>query len=51
MAQTDPRLAARIRPDIDERLRLLAAVTGRRVGQVLTDLLDSALPTAVELAD
>ncbi len=51
MAQDDPRLAARIRPDVDERLRLLAAVTGRRVGHLLSELLDGCLPTAGELAD
>ena len=51
MAQEHPRMAARIRPDVDERLRLFAAVTGRRVGSLLTELLDAHLPTAGELAD
>src|SRR5712691_9280960 len=44
----NPRLAATIRPDVDERLRLLAAVTRRSVGHLLTELLDGCLPTAAE---
>ena len=47
----NPRLAATIRPNVDERLRLLAAVTRRSVGHLLTELLDGCLPTAAELAD
>lgn len=47
----DKRLATQIRPDVDERLRLLAAATGRRIGHLISDLLDGCLPTRAELAD
>lgn len=44
------RLAADIAADVDARLRLLALVRGqRRIGRLLTDVLDKALPSAEEL--
>lgn len=44
------RLAADIAASVDARLRLLALVKGqRRIGRLLTDVLDKALPSAEEL--
>jgi hypothetical protein len=44
------RQAARIDPAVDERLRLAATVSGKRVGRYLTELLDQHLPSHAELA-
>jgi hypothetical protein len=44
------RQAARIDPAVDERLRLAATVSGKRVGRYLTDLLNEHLPSHAELA-
>jgi hypothetical protein len=51
MAGLSARLGTRISPDTDRRLRLLVLVRREPLGQVLTDVLDSALPPAAELAD
>lgn len=45
------RLATRIDPKVDERLRLLAHLRRKRMGHVLTELLDGALPSADELTE
>lgn len=44
------RIATRISASVDARLRQLALVSHRRINHVLDDLLDSALPTAEDLA-
>jgi hypothetical protein len=43
------RLATYIGVGVDERLRLLALLRRQRLSRLLTDLLDTALPTAEEL--
>jgi hypothetical protein len=50
MAETDPRLATRISPDNDKRLRLTALVRRVHLRDVLDELLGAHLPTADELA-
>jgi hypothetical protein len=45
------RLATRIDPAVDERLRLTATVKGQRIGRFLNELLDAHLPSMGELAD
>lgn len=44
------RLATKITPPVDRRLRMLALANGRPLNHVLVDLLDRALPSAEELA-
>ena len=51
MADKTARVAARIGRDVDERLRLLAHLRRKRMGYVLTEVLDLALPSADELAE
>jgi hypothetical protein len=46
----DARLATRISPEVDLRLRMLALFKGRPLSHVLDGLLDKALPSAAELA-
>jgi hypothetical protein len=46
----DTRLATRIPPELDRRLRLLAVLSGRSIQRVLADLLAKELPTEGELA-
>jgi hypothetical protein len=46
----DVRLATRISPAVDRRLRMLALVQSRALSHVLDALLDRALPPADELA-
>jgi hypothetical protein len=51
MTDNEARLATRIDRAVDERLRLTATVSGKRLGRFLTELLDAHLPSARELAD
>jgi hypothetical protein len=44
------RLAARITPSVDTRLRQLALLHRRRISHLLDDVLDAALPTSEDLA-
>jgi len=44
------RLATRVTTSVDTRLRQLALLHRRRISHVLDDVLDSALPTAQDLA-
>ena len=44
------RLATRITPAVDRRLRMLALAKSQPLSHVLTGLLDEALPPADELA-
>lgn len=44
------RLVARVTPDVRDRLCLLALLSRRRVGHVLDDVLDAALPAAETLS-
>lgn len=46
----DVRLATRISPAVDRRLRMLALVQSQPLSHVLVALLDKALPPADELA-
>lgn len=46
----DVRLATRITPAVDRRLRMLALAKSQPLSHVLTGLLDQALPPADELA-
>jgi hypothetical protein len=46
----DVRLATRITPAVDRRLRMLALVTSQPLSHVLVGLLDQVLPPADELA-
>jgi hypothetical protein len=43
------RLATRITPGVDARLRQLALVRRRRISHVMDEVLDAALPKAVDL--
>ncbi len=43
------RLATRITPGVDARLRQLALVRRRRISHVLDEVLDAALPKAADL--
>lgn len=51
MVEKTARVTARIGRDVDERLRLLAHLRRKRMGYVLTEVLDGALPSADELTD
>jgi hypothetical protein len=51
MTDNEARLATRIDRGVDERLRLTATVRGKRLGRFLSELLDTHLPSARELAD
>jgi hypothetical protein len=44
------RIATRISPGVDLRLRQLALIRRQRLGHVLDELLDQALPQPAELA-
>lgn len=46
----DVRLATRITPAVDRRLRMLALIKSQPLSHVLTGLLDQVLPAADELA-
>ena len=46
----DVRLATRISPAVDRRLRMLALVKSQPLSHVLDGLLDRTLPAAAELA-
>ena len=48
--QYSVRLATRVTTSVDSRLRQLALLRRRRISHVLDDVLDSALPSAQELA-
>lgn len=50
MALYDTRLATWISAGVDHRLRLLALLKRQRLSQLITDLLDQALPPVDELA-
>jgi len=50
-AGCDVRLASRVSPTVDRRLRLLALVQRQPLSHVLTQLLDQALPPHDELID
>jgi hypothetical protein len=43
------RLATRITPSVDARLRQLALVRRRRISHVLDEVLDAALPKSADL--
>lgn len=45
------RLATRISPGVDQRLRVYASLTGTRLSHILDRALDVALPSADALAD
>jgi hypothetical protein len=47
----DARLATRISPEVDLRLRMQALLEGLPLSHVLDSLLDKALPPAAKLAD
>lgn len=47
----DVRLATRVSPAVNRRLRLLVLIQGQPLSHVLTQLLDTALPPADELID
>lgn len=47
----DVRLASRVSPTVDRRLRLLVLIQRQPLSRVLTQLLDQALPPADELID
>src|SRR5512135_93902 len=49
MASGNTRLATWISADVDERLRLQALLNRQRLSQLITDLLDEALPSAAAL--
>ncbi len=44
------RLATRVTPSVDTRLRQLALLSRRRISHVLDDVLDAALPSAADLS-
>jgi len=48
--QHTARLATRVTTSVDTRLRQFALLHRRRISHVLDDVLDSALPTAQDLA-
>jgi hypothetical protein len=48
--QCSVRLATRVTTSVDSRLRQLALLRRRRISHVLDDVLDSAPPSAQELA-
>jgi hypothetical protein len=48
--QYNARLATRVTTSVDTRLRQLALLRRRSISHVLDDVLDSALPSAHELA-
>jgi hypothetical protein len=48
--QYTARLATRVTTSVDARLRQLALLRRRRISHVLDDVLDSALPSAQDLA-
>jgi len=51
MAGLTARLGTRISPDRDHRLRLLVMVRRGKIGAVLDEVLDGALPDADHLAE
>jgi hypothetical protein len=51
VTRTWPELGTRISPDRDHRLRLLVMVRRGKLGAVLDDVLDGALPDADQLAE
>lgn len=51
MADPTERLATRITPTADRRLRTLAVLEGKSISHVLSAVLEQALPSADELAD
>ena len=51
MADLDARLATRTTEDVSRRLRLTAVLRGKPIGELLTEVLDGALPSAAALAD
>ena len=50
-APCDVRLASRVSPAVDRRLRLLVLIQRQPLSHVLTQLLDEVLPPADELID
>lgn len=50
-ASRDVRLASRVSPTVDRRLRLLVLLQRQPLSHVLTQLLDQALPPADALID
>jgi hypothetical protein len=51
MPDLDARLATQTTKDVSTRLRLTAVLRGQTIGEVLTEALDGALPSAAALAD
>lgn len=45
------RIATRISPGVDYRLRMLVLIERRPLSRILTELLDQALPPATELLE
>ena len=48
MAAYDQRIATRITRDADKRLRVAAALSGKRLSALLTDVIVQVLPPAQE---
>ena len=46
---TDSKIATRLRPDVDRRLRAAAVLQRARISRVLNDVLDAALPSLGEI--
>jgi predicted HicB family RNase H-like nuclease len=51
MTDYSERLATRISPGVDRRLRLAAALGRHRLGELVDQLLDQGLPSNEELAE
>jgi uncharacterized protein (DUF1778 family) len=46
---TDTKITARLRPDVDRRLRAAALLQRARISRILNDALDAALPSLREI--
>ena len=46
---TDTKITARLRPDVDRRLRAAALLQQARISRVLNDALDAGLPSLREI--
>jgi uncharacterized protein (DUF2342 family) len=49
MAELETRLATRTTQDVSQRLRLTAVLRGKQIAELLTEVLDGALPSAADL--
>jgi hypothetical protein len=49
MAELETRLATRTTADVSRRLRLTAVLRGKQIGELVTEVLDGALPSAADL--